>query len=75
MKTIIDGKDQNIWFTEDEIKAAQKYYKYWAADLKRSRLTDKEKVYNRRLAKCTTLEEIAELYNAEHPNAPALIVR
>lgn len=75
MKTIIDGKDQNIWFTENEINAAKKYYKYWAADLKRSRLTDKEKVYNRRLAKCTTLEEIAELYNAEHPNAPALIVR
>ena len=75
MKTIIDGRDSNIWFTEDEINVAKKYYKYWAADLKRSRLTDKEKVYNRRLAKCTTLEEIAEIYNAEHPNAPALIVR
>lgn len=75
MSMLIDGKDGNIWFYDTEIKAAKKYYKYWAADLKRSRLTDKEKVYNRRLAKCTTLEEIAELYNAEHPGEPNLTIK
>ena len=75
MKTIIDGRDQNIWFTEDEINAAKKYYKYLATDLGTKRLKDSEKEFNKRLVKCTTLEEIAELYNAEHPNAPALIVR
>lgn len=75
MKTIIDGRDSNIWFTEDEINAAKKYYKYLATDLKRRRLADKEKEFNKQLAKCKTLEEIAKLYNAEHPNAPALIVR
>lgn len=65
MKTIIDSRDPNIWFLESEIKAAKKYYKYYAADQKRPRLTDKEKAYNRLLAKCETLDEIVELYNAE----------
>lgn len=75
MSMLIDGKDGNIWFYDTEIKSAKKYYKYYAIDRKRHKLTDWEKAFNKRLAKCKTLEEIAELYNAEHPNAPALIVR
>jgi len=75
MKTLIDKRDNHIWFTEDELLAAIKYYKYYARDMKIPRLTDGQREFNKRIAKCKTLSELADLYNHEHNSLEILTVR
>lgn len=61
-----DCRDPDIWFMAREVEAAKKYYRIYSVDQRPRRLTEEEKAYNKQLAKCKTIEEVATLYNDFH---------